>query len=58
MEKKLKKYAHESMVLDVNRNEFILDYDACGVDMKLHAAMDLFGKLIKKHFTIAYTLKV
>ena len=52
--KKLKKYAYESSIISVNNKQFILDYDSCGVDEKLHMNIQLFEKLVKRHFTMTY----
>lgn len=53
--KRLKKYAYDSIILGIDREQFILDYDACGIDEKLHNNIKLFEKLIIKYFTITHT---
>ena len=52
--KKLKKYAYESSIISVENKQFILDYDSCGVDEKLHMNIQLFENLVKKHFAVTY----
>ena len=55
MKKRLKRYAYKSPLLEVDKEQFILDYDSCGTDKKLRTSMDLFGKLVQKYFTITHT---
>lgn len=52
--KKLKKYAYESSIISVDDKQFVLDYDSCGIDENLHMNMQLFEKLVRKHFTVTY----
>lgn len=54
MKEKLKEYAYKSPLLDEDGICFILNYNACGNDIKLHAIVNLFEKMIEKHFKIIY----